>query len=774
MYIDWQYYLDGEYLAYCMAETLWDDYVPVLYFDIQDELFEPYKIEAVIVLNGPLDDDDLGDKLCIGLGSRDKAVRVFVGNLWKFKYEGGSQLSGSNFGNTQMQYIYRIWLAHPLENLRKEVLFQISEGQTKRQIITNYLNNASITYQSNLVDDNVVCETNTQYNESTLDYIIRLMQEVGVTARFDSDDYTADDISAGVDYTFDLPDYMLSENIQDAPTYELSFTGVRIGNSDFEQIIDFTSATDTIGGGYILNDYNFKTPDTLTQGSSTTDSWVTNTKTVYPTNDDNSQSANEHAKLLSDRESTRNVRFKAKTTSFMVTAGGILSTSDNAADFINSEYFIEKTHMILDRKENGWEFVNFIEGVEYDPDYVPVKTKQKPIVYGHQTAIVIGTKDNTQINVDNFGRVKVKFIWSQDKNNSTNFTNVSNPSAWARVMHWGAAGNGWGNVSLPRVGQEVVVGFLNGDSDCPIVLGAVYNGTNGYPLSLPDHNCTTIMRTQTVGELGKSGERYNEFKMVDTELDELVSLRAQHNAELMVFNNYSRTIMGNYTTTMTGDEWRTLITSGNRYEIFGSIFNPTQIATIAASALVSTALMDSALDLCTIGMGVKIMHIATGVMGLVVDSGDLTMAVPLGAVTTAAGVWTTTVAGIANMKVGGIFSTSVGGSCSVSVIGSYSLTVGGACDIDVSGECNFNVAGAYNSEIEGEYSLSGLAAVSIESALAMNITAGAELNITAGSITIEAGDISITGAGIEMTAGAAFSITASLTVAINGAMIELG
>jgi len=774
----WQYYLDGEYLAYCQGSS-WNGFVPVLYFDITEQLFEPYKIEAVIVLAGPLSDDDLGDTLCIGLGSQAQAVRIFVGYLWQFRYEGGSQQSDDVTGATTVQYIYRVWLRHPLANLGIEILYQIEEGESKSTIITNRLSNANIDTTSNLVGDDPVCNTNTQYGETTLDYIIRLMQECGFIAWFDSSDFIAtnfdpSDSSSGVDYTTDtFPSYTLNENIDSADTVTLSIQPTRVGSYDFEQLIEFKQDEDTTSAGYMLNDYNFKTPETLTSGSSSnSDAWQVATKTVYPTNDTSSDIATDHANILMNREITRSSRFRARTTSFQSAVGMLLSIDNSSlySTLTSPQYFIEKTHMKLERTEHGWEFVNYLEGVEYYENYACERTRTKPKIYSQQTAIVTGTSDNTQINVDSYGRIQVKFIWSQDTNGSGDFTNVSNPSGWARLMHWGSAGNGWGNVCLPRVGQEVVVGFLNGDPDHPIILGSVYNGSNSHPYSLPDNNSTTVMRTRTTGPLGDTGECYNEFKMVDTPGDELISFRAQHNYSNLVLNDVTNTIGGSVTTLMIGDAWTTSITKGSRYELFGSIMPAPD--TIMVACLLATSLLSGSLDMCTINVGVKLMHVAMGAMALAVDIGDLTMAVPKGIITVFSMLHTTRIGGEKLLIVGGGNITRVGGDNSLTVAGDNNVTVDGVNTV--------SVAGISSTTVEGEYSMTAVGVMNltadetnITSALAMSIEAGGELSLKAASISITSGDFNAECAAISLTSAAALTMEAGAMVSINAAMVEI-
>src|SRR6202044_3492652 len=109
--------------------------------------------------------------------------------------------------------------------------------------------------------------------------------------------------------------------------------------------------------------------------------------------------------------------------------------------------------------------------------YIPPRITPKPMVQGPQTAIVCG-KSGEEIWTDKYGRVMVKFHWDRHSNAD------ENSSCWIRVSQiW--AGKGWGGIFIPRVGQEVIGEFLEGDPDRPIITGRVYNGDAMPPYTLP-------------------------------------------------------------------------------------------------------------------------------------------------------------------------------------------------------------------------------------------------------------------------------------------------
>ena len=148
------------------------------------------------------------------------------------------------------------------------------------------------------------------------------------------------------------------------------------------------------------------------------------------------------------------------------------------------------------------------------------------MVRGPQTAIVVGSTtdkdsgdqagggDGQEIWVDNYGRVKVMFPWDR----------ASACSCWVRVSQdW--AGKGWGAINIPRVGQEVVVSFLEGDPDRPLITGRVYNAEQTTPYALPQYGTRTTFKTRS--STGGGDDNYNELRFEDKTSEEQVFIRGE-------------------------------------------------------------------------------------------------------------------------------------------------------------------------------------------------------------------------------------------------------
>jgi type VI secretion system secreted protein VgrG len=167
------------------------------------------------------------------------------------------------------------------------------------------------------------------------------------------------------------------------------------------------------------------------------------------------------------------------------------------------------------------------------PFKAPVVTP-RPMMSGPQTATVVGPAGE-EIHTDKHGRIKVQFHWDREGKRD------DNSSRWVRVaqMH---AGKGWGGQFLPRIGMEVVVDFIEGDPDRPLVVGTVYNGTNTPPYALPANKTQSGLKTRS-SKGGGEGD-YNELVFEDKKGAEFVRFHAEKDLESTVEDKETRTVKG--------------------------------------------------------------------------------------------------------------------------------------------------------------------------------------------------------------------------------------
>ncbi|KFC80229.1 type VI secretion system tip protein VgrG [Buttiauxella agrestis] len=192
----------------------------------------------------------------------------------------------------------------------------------------------------------------------------------------------------------------------------------------------------------------------------------------------------------------------------------------------------------------------------------------KPLVDGPQIGIVTGPAGE-EIYCDEHGRVTVKFAW--DRYNKTN----EESSCWVRVSQaW--AGTGFGNIAIPRVGQEVIVDFLNGDPDQPIITGRTYHAANRAPGDLPGTKTQMAIRSQTY-----KGAGYNELMFEDQTGQELLSMHAQKDMKTVVLNNRMTEVTANHSENVGGNQAVTI--ARNQVQSIGA----NQMETITANQVLT-------------------------------------------------------------------------------------------------------------------------------------------------------------------------------------------
>jgi type VI secretion system secreted protein VgrG len=189
--------------------------------------------------------------------------------------------------------------------------------------------------------------------------------------------------------------------------------------------------------------------------------------------------------------------------------------------------------------------------------YVPQRVTGRALVHGLQPAFVIDESpsgDTEEIWPDKFGRVKVRFRWDRE----------AKYACWVRVVQpW--AGKSWGQQWIPRVGDEVAISFMEGDPDCPVVIGSVYNATNMPVFSLPDNK--TQSGWQTHSSTGGGSSDYNMMRFEDKAGSEEIFIQAQRDWNSMIKHDETRTVKNNRTSTIHVNDSRTVETGDDSIDV---------------------------------------------------------------------------------------------------------------------------------------------------------------------------------------------------------------
>jgi type VI secretion system secreted protein VgrG len=364
-----------------------------------------------------------------------------------------------------------------------------------------------------------------QYRETDFNFVSRLMEQEGIYYYFRHDQNR---------HTMVLADSTAAHKPFDGYANIAYVSPERVLRKDQERIDTWEISREIQPGVYVQDDYDFEKPSaSLRTKKSVSRKYKESNYEIYdyPGEYVATADGNHYAAVRIDEYSTQFEAAAATTNAKGVCVGHTFTLSDQPRDDQNREYLVaDATHEL--------EFSEY-EGLP-DPDppsyrcrfaamwakqqFRPARTTPKPHVQGPQTAVVVGPKGD-EIYTDKYGRVKVQFPW--DRYGANN----ENSSCWMRVSHpW--AGKNWGMIAIPRIGQEVIVDFLEGDPDEPIITGRVYNAEQMPPYALPGNMTQTGTKTRST----KAGtpDNFNEIRFEDKKGLEQLFIHAERNQDIEV------------------------------------------------------------------------------------------------------------------------------------------------------------------------------------------------------------------------------------------------
>ncbi len=383
----------------------------------------------------------------------------------------------------------------------------------------------------------------------------------------------------------------------------------------------------------------------------------------------------------------------------------------------------------------------------------PARSTPRPTMGGPQTAVVVGPSGE-EIYTDKYGRVKVQFHW--DRYGKKN----ENSSCWMRVSSpW--AGANWGGVAIPRMGQEVVVDFLEGDPDQPLIVGRLYNADQMPPYALPGNMTQTGIKTRS--SKGGGAANFNEIRFEDKKGSEQVFLHAEKNQDLEVEKDETHWVGHDRTKTIDNDE-----TTQVKHDRTETVGNDEKIAIVANRT--ETVGKDETI---TVG-GNRTRTVAQNevvTVGLTrTHTVGVNEAITVGGAQeiTVGGLQAITVGGVQSIGVGGGQSVSVGGGQATGVVKDQSISIGGNQIETISKDRTTTVKEKRTTEVGKEDSLKVGKALLIDAGDSVSITTG-DASITLkkdGTITIKGKEILIQGSG-------KINVKADSDVVVKGSKVKL-
>ena len=343
----------------------------------------------------------------------------------------------------------------------------------------------------------------------------------------------------------------------------------------------------------------------------------------------------------------------------------------------------------------------------------PPPVTPRPVIHGVQAAVVVGPAGE-EIYTDELSRVKVQFPWDRLG------ANDDKSSAWVPVAQLTASSN-WGALFIPRIGEQVIVEFLDGDPDQPLIIGQVYHRRNMPPASLPGDKTQTVIKTNSSPTTGG----YNEIRLEDKAHAEMVTIRAELDRTDIVQRDMSSSVGRNKSTSVGKNE--TYSVGVNYTETVGGNWEQT----VKGNKTVTV-------------------------------TGNLDETIGTNVTYTVGGSQTETISGAQVIVVGGHAETVLGARSHI-VTGSDSLVATGS----------FTAVGTAGATIltPVQLSLTGAAGVSVSSGASITLTAPAITISAGGSLTILGGAISVTGGSVAV-AGGDVSVSGG-TVTVTGGLVKL-
>jgi type VI secretion system secreted protein VgrG len=362
-----------------------------------------------------------------------------------------------------------------------------------------------------------------QYRETDFNFVSRLMEEEGIFYFFEH--YAKKHVLVLADKNIEFKQSPLLPSI--------SYNSI-IGHGEEGKIKEWSASQEVRPGQYTVTDFNFKQPSfDLTHTVKGKDERLLEVYD-YPGEYTEKKRGERLAAIRMEEEQSPMVVINGASNSRGLSAGYQFELCDHYRSDFNQSYVVisanhSAEHGMNYRSTSEAAAVDFIYSnefrcIQYGTQYRPPRVTPIPIVHGTQTAIVVGPP-NEEIYVDNYGRVKVQFHW--DREGQYN----KDSSCWVRVsQNW--AGKRWGAIFLPRIGQEVIIDFLEGDPDKPIITGRVYNGESMPPYDLTENEYKTMSAIKSHSSKGGGG--FNEIRFQDLKGREQLFFHAERDQDVRI------------------------------------------------------------------------------------------------------------------------------------------------------------------------------------------------------------------------------------------------
>jgi len=509
-------------------------------------------------------DEILAKNITIKMALPNNKTRYFNGYVARFTQ------AGMQGGLHRYHATLRPWLWFLTRTANCRIFQNLTVPEIIQQVFAAHAPIAG--FQSNLTVSYRKWEYCVQYRESDFNFVSRLMEQEGIYYYFKHAEgrhtlVLADGLAAHAPF----------EDYADIPF------GAQVGAlpADSEFISEWNCTREIQSGRYVIDDFNFKAPSTelLAQAEITRAHALSNLEIYdYPGEYSTVAEGARYARTRLESLQARYDLVHGVANARGLGAGYRFNLTGHARADQNREYLVLAAVHDLDSGDAS--------GAIYRCSFTALNSRQtfrsqsitpKPSVNGPQTALVVGPAGE-EIYTDRYGRVKVQFHW--DRAGARN----ERSSCWIRVSQpW--AGKRWGMMTIPRVGQEVIVDFLEGDPDQPIITGRVYNAEQAPPYALPANQTQSGIKTHSSAAGGSAN--FNELRFEDEKGAEQVFMHAERNYDVVIKNDASHSVGHNASLVIGAD--RRLSVGRNESIIIGG----NQDCNVGASRSVHVGSVDS-------------------------------------------------------------------------------------------------------------------------------------------------------------------------------------
>lgn len=711
--------------------------------------------------------DLLGKTMGVTVQLRDDAKRHFHGHVTRFSI--GAR-SGRYYG---YQASVRPWLWFLTRTTDCRIFQDLSVPDIVKKVFEDH---AGASFKFNLFRSYRKWVYCVQYRESDYNFVARLLEHEGIYWYVEHgegqhrlvlvDSKTAHDAAPGCKA---LPYY---ENPGEAPP-------------DLECVSGWQFASGVETDHTLLRSYDFERPSaSLEAKAETQPPYKIGALEQYDWQGDYLQAADgtQWAEARLDEQQTRHESAHGSSNAHGIEAGRLLNLERHPRENQNAEYLV--TQVTVDARHDAYEsggsagsWQCAFSAIPAGQQFRPPRRTPKPFVQGPQTAVVTGPAGE-EILTDKYGRVKLQFHWDRQGRKD------EKSSCWVRVSHpW--AGKNYGAIHIPRIGQEVVVDFLEGDPDQPLVTGRVYNAEQMPPWELPANATQSGILTRS--SKGGAAANANALRFEDKKGSEQVWLHAEKNQDIEVENDethwvghdrtktvdHDETVHVKHDRTETVDHNETITIGVDRSEQVGNnetiAIGVNRTETVGSNETITVGANRTE----TVGANETI---SIGANRTITVGASETATVALQRTHTVGVNETIAIGAAQEIAIGAMQVVAVGAAQTITVGANQSTSVGAKQSTDVGSDRSLQVGGAQSTKVGKGRSVSVADDDALKVGKNLVIDAGDSITLKTGSASItmkKDGTIAIKGKDILLDGSGKINVKASGAVVVKGSKIGL-